>query len=90
MSLTTFNTLLYIWIAIAIVLVPIQLFITAPYGRHTSTKWGPQIDNRSGMDHHGNCLPPPIRWSVSCLGLTQRLLPMWFFFACLYAALPEP
>ena len=36
------------WILIAILLFPIQLFITAPYGRHISRTWGYLIDNRLG------------------------------------------
>lgn len=39
---------IYIWIAIAIVLFPIQLFISAPYGRHTKTTIGPMISNQIG------------------------------------------
>jgi 3-oxo-5-alpha-steroid 4-dehydrogenase 1 len=47
-SLSQFNTLVYAWIAIAVILFPIQLFITAPYGRHSKTSWGPMISNRLG------------------------------------------
>jgi len=36
------------WIAIAILLFPILLRITAPYGRHSKKNWGPMIDNRLG------------------------------------------
>ena len=28
------------WIAVAILLFPVQLFVTAPYGRHARTDWG--------------------------------------------------
>jgi 3-oxo-5-alpha-steroid 4-dehydrogenase 1 len=48
MSLATFDTLLYVWIAIAVLLIPVQLRITAPYGRHANRNWGPVIDNRLG------------------------------------------
>ena len=44
----TFNTLLYIWIALAVVVFVILLFITAPYGRHTSNKWGATLPSRYG------------------------------------------
>ncbi len=43
-----FNTLIYIWIGFGIILFPILLIIKAPYGRHTSNKWGPMISNRFG------------------------------------------
>ena len=36
------------WIALAILLMPVQLFVTAPYGRHASRRWGPVIGNRLG------------------------------------------
>ncbi len=39
---------LWLWIALAIVLLPVQLFVTAPYGRHVSTRWGPLVDNTVG------------------------------------------
>lgn len=37
---------LYIWIAVALILLPAQLLITAPYGRHSRASWGPMINNR--------------------------------------------
>jgi len=48
MTEQTFNVLLYTWIALAVLLVPFQLAVTAPYGRHRSDGWGLQIDNRLG------------------------------------------
>jgi 3-oxo-5-alpha-steroid 4-dehydrogenase 1 len=42
-----FYTIVYIWIAIAIVIFPIALFVTAPYGRHTK-KIGKMIPNKLG------------------------------------------
>ncbi|PLX01833.1 MAG: 3-oxo-5-alpha-steroid 4-dehydrogenase [Marinilabiliales bacterium] len=44
----TFNYLLYAWIALAFIVFPILLRITAPYGRHTTNTWGPTINNRLG------------------------------------------
>ena len=41
------QTLLYIWIAIALLLLPVQLFVTAPYGRHATRTWGPVLNNRA-------------------------------------------
>ena len=37
-----------IWIAFGIVLLPVLLSITAPYGRHARKGWGPMIPNRLG------------------------------------------
>lgn len=48
MSYETFQHLNYIWMAIGAVVFVILLKITAPYGRHTSPTWGPQISNRLG------------------------------------------
>jgi hypothetical protein len=36
------------WIAVGVITFLYLLRTTAPYGRHTSTSWGPLIDNRLG------------------------------------------
>ncbi|MBN9293643.1 MAG: DUF1295 domain-containing protein [Flavobacteriia bacterium] len=38
----------WIWIAVALVTFIALLKITAPYGRHTKSSWGPLIDNKLG------------------------------------------
>jgi 3-oxo-5-alpha-steroid 4-dehydrogenase 1 len=43
-----FFFLVYIWIGIALVSFPLIIKIAAPYGRHTSKKWGFLIDNKIG------------------------------------------
>jgi 3-oxo-5-alpha-steroid 4-dehydrogenase 1 len=48
MNLTTFNYLVWCWLAFAILIFPVLLKVKAPYGRHTSVKWGPEISNRWG------------------------------------------
>jgi 3-oxo-5-alpha-steroid 4-dehydrogenase 1 len=48
MTIEQFETLTWAWIAIGVIVFFALLFITAPYGRHTSTTWGPLIDNRVG------------------------------------------
>lgn len=47
-SSTTFYLLVYVWIAIAILIFPLVLKVVAPYGRHTTTSWGPLINNKAG------------------------------------------
>lgn len=47
-TLETFNLLVYIWMGIALILFPIMLFITAPYGRYSTKTWGPMINSRFG------------------------------------------
>jgi len=43
-----FNIVVYVWIGIAVVIFPVLLKVTAPYGRHTKKNWGPMINNRLG------------------------------------------
>jgi len=44
----SFNLFVLIWIGIAVLLFPVLLRITAPYGRHAKKSWGPMINNRMG------------------------------------------
>ena len=48
MKETTFYFIVYTWIAIALFIFPLVLKIAAPYGRHTTSKWGVLMDNRAG------------------------------------------
>jgi len=45
-SIEKFNLFVLIWIGIAVLIFPVTLFITAPYGRHSKSTWGPMINNR--------------------------------------------
>ena len=36
------------WTVLAIVIFPTQFRVTAPYGRHARTDWGPSISNQLG------------------------------------------
>jgi len=81
MDLSSFTYLVWIWIAIALFLVPVQLFITAPYGRHNAgTSWGPQIDNRWGWILMELVSPLVFAWFF-LTGPIPKSTPMWIFFA---------
>ncbi|MBS1932708.1 MAG: hypothetical protein JST96_01835 [Bacteroidetes bacterium] len=47
-SYHSFQLLQYTWIAVAIIVFLVLLKIAAPYGRHTSSKWGIAISNKIG------------------------------------------
>lgn len=47
MSIITFNILCYIWISLAIIVHIVLFFVTAPFGRHTSDKWGLSMNNKA-------------------------------------------
>jgi 3-oxo-5-alpha-steroid 4-dehydrogenase 1 len=44
-SYPVYQVIIFVWITIAIIVFFLLNQITAPYGRHTSGKWGPLIDN---------------------------------------------
>lgn len=48
LAVDTFNLMVMIWIGIALILFPFLLKVTAPYGRHSKSNWGPMINNRLG------------------------------------------
>jgi protein-S-isoprenylcysteine O-methyltransferase Ste14 len=43
-----FTLICWIWIGFALVLFPILLKVTQPYGRHSNTQWGRRINNKLG------------------------------------------
>jgi steroid 5-alpha reductase family enzyme len=44
----TFDFIVLSWIILACLIFPILLFVAAPYGRHTTRKWGITISNKKG------------------------------------------
>jgi len=38
----------YLWIIIALIVLPINLIYKAPYGKHSNKEWGKTIDNKTG------------------------------------------
>ncbi len=47
-TLKLYNTIVIVWIALGILMFPLILKVTAPYGRHSKSNWGPMLDNRVG------------------------------------------
>lgn len=81
MELGSFTLFVWGWIILALILVPIQLFITAPYGRHNAgTSWGPQIDNRLGWILM-EMVSPLVFAYFFLTGPVPKSIPMWIIFA---------
>jgi 3-oxo-5-alpha-steroid 4-dehydrogenase 1 len=70
---------LYAWIGIAVLLFPILLKVTAPYGKHSSRQWGAMIPNRTGwiiME-----LPALIIFALYFIsGINEKNVVMWILF----------
>ena len=80
MSQTQFNLFVWAWIAFAVILMPVQLKITAPYGRHASRKWGLTIPYRRGwvlME-----IVSPLTFAHFFYhGTAEKTAALWFIFA---------
>lgn len=48
MTESAFEILIAGWIVLGLALIPLQIIVTAPFGRHSSRRWGPVMDNRAG------------------------------------------
>lgn len=81
MATDDFYSLLYFWIAFALLLFPIQYWwVTAPYGRHSHRQWGPMLDNRLGWVLM-ELVSPIVFAYFFLLGDNDISKPMWIFFA---------
>ena len=82
MTAELFSYLIYGWIVLAVIVFPIQLFVTAPYGRHQRSGWWPVIDNRFGwivME-----IVSPVIFAIFFLsGPSEKTTALWIIF-CLW------
>jgi len=76
----SFDTITLAWIALAVVLFPIQLFVAAPYGRHMRAGWGPAIPNRLGW-FLMEVVSLAMFATLFLAGAAAKGLPSWLFFA---------
>ncbi len=81
MDIKMLHIITWIWIGIASVVFITMFYITAPFGRHTSEKWGKMTDNKTGwfiME-----LPSfLIMFYFLCFGSKSFQSYAWILFAC--------
>ena len=78
MNESDFELMVWGWLILALLLIPVQLFITAPYGRHSKRSWGPVIDNRMGwviME-----IVSPLAFAFFFLKGNPEFSPVYLFF----------
>jgi len=75
-----FDIAVLAWTALALLLFPVQIFVTAPYGRHTHDGWGPRISNRAGWIAM-ELVSLVIFGGLFLSGPAVKTAPMWVFFA---------
>jgi len=77
---TILNIAAIAWTLLALVIIPTQLRMPAPYGRHARTDWGPMIPNRVGW-FAMELVSLVVFAGLFLLGPTVKTAPMWVFFA---------
>ena len=74
------NIVAIAWTVLALAIVPMQLRVAAPYGRHARTDWGPMISNQLGW-----CLMELVSLVIFAglflSGPNPKTAPTWVFFA---------
>ena len=75
-----FDIAVLAWIGLALVLFPIQLLVTAPYGRHVHSGWGPRISNRLGWSAM-EFVSLVVFAALFLTGPVPKAPPAWIFFA---------
>ena len=78
--MSQFNIAVLAWTGLALVLFPIQLFVTAPYGRHIHGGWGVRIPNRLGW-FVMECVSLGVFDVLFLTGSASKTAPVWIFFA---------
>ncbi len=80
LSHSTFNVIVVLWILLAALLFPVLLLVRAPYGRHTTSGWGPMVSNRWGwvvME-----LPSLVLFiTLILVGPVTKSTAVWIFFS---------
>jgi len=79
-DVAAFDRIALAWTGLALVLAPVQLFVTAPYGRHTAPGWGPRIPNRLGW-FLMEFVSLSIFTGLFLTGSAAKTAPEWIFFA---------
>lgn len=80
-SFSNFQTVVFVWIGFAIVLFPLLLKVTAPYGRHSKTNWGKMINNRAGWIIMES---PSLIFMIIVIALTGTQSPVFFIASILW------
>ena len=79
MSQDLFTLIVLVWMGVGAATFAILLRVRAPYGKHTTSGWGPTLDHRIGwflME-----LPALIVFAVLVLsGSNPKTAPVWVFF----------
>jgi hypothetical protein len=73
------NIVAIVWTLLALAIVPTQLRMTAPYGRHARTDWGPMVPNQLGW-FLMELVSLVVFAGLFLFGPNEKTMPMWVFF----------